>query len=286
LGLNACQFFPLPRAAGEGRGGGTAPRRRHMKIATVEPLELRGRGSQGAYGAPYGAIVRVTTDSGLVGYGESDSMPSIVKAVLEAPFLHDMMSGLRHLLLGEDPLDIERLWQRMARGTSNFSRDGATLQAMAAIDIALWDIKGKALGKPVHELLGGARRDKLAIYATHPLGATLEEAARFAAALKDRGMPAVKFGWHPLGPDPADDEAIVRTLRQALGPEIGLLIDGGNAWDAPAAAERCRRFTPYDVFWLEEPLAPYDFAGYAQLRPMTRMRIAAGEMASSLVELA
>ena len=236
-----------------------------MRITSVDSFPLRGRGQQGAYGAPYGIVVRIATDSGVVGYGESDSMPGVVKAVIEAPFLHEMMAGLKWVILDQDPLDIEALWNRMARATLNYSRDGATLQAMAAIDIALWDIKGKLLGRPVHELLGGARRQRLRCYATHPLGRDLGETGRFAAELRDAGFSAVKFGWHPLGPDPVQDEAIVRRLREAIGPAADLLIDGGLAWDAETAIERARRFEPYRLFWLEEPLAPYDFAGYAEL---------------------
>src|SRR3954454_10162059 len=119
---------------------------------------LGGRGEQGAYGAPYGLVVRVTTDAGIVGYGETDSMPAVVKAVIEAPDLNDMMRGLKWVLLGQDPTDIAGLWRRMAQATLNYSRDGVPVQAMAAIDLALWDIKGKALGAPVAALLGGMRR--------------------------------------------------------------------------------------------------------------------------------
>src|SRR5580700_3795396 len=92
-----------------------------MRIARLDTFVLSGSGEQGAYGAPYGVVVRVMTDSGIVGYGESDSMPGVVKAVIEAPFLHDMMSGLKWVLLDQDPLDIEAMWARMARATLNYS---------------------------------------------------------------------------------------------------------------------------------------------------------------------
>jgi L-alanine-DL-glutamate epimerase-like enolase superfamily enzyme len=256
-----------------------------MRITSVDSFPLRGQGEQGAYGAPYGIVVRVGTESGAVGYGESDSMPNVVKAVIEAPFLHEMMAGLKWVLLGQDALDTDVLWTRMARATLNYSRDGATLQAMAAIDIALWDLKGKLLGRPVCELLGGAKRRSLRCYATHPLGSDLRQTARFAATLRQEGFSAVKFGWHPLGADPVADEAIVRCLREAIGPEADLLIDGGLAWDVETALERARRFEPYRLFWLEEPLEPYDFAGYAQLAAEAATPIAAGELASSAVEL-
>jgi L-rhamnonate dehydratase len=256
-----------------------------MRIIDIEAIPLSGRGAQGAYGAPYGVVVRVRTDEGFVGYGESDSMPTVIKAIIEAPYLHEMMSGLKPVLLGRDPLDIEACWERMARATLNYGRDGATLQAMAAIDLALWDIKGKALARPVHELLGGARRRQLRCYATHPLGRDLVETARFAAMLRARGFSAVKFGWHPLGPDGAGDEAIVACLRRAIGAEADLLIDAGLAWDVDTAMERICRFAPHRLFWLEEPLKAYDFAGYARLAAAAATPIAAGELASSAEEL-
>src|SRR5260370_35968296 len=110
-------------------------------------------------------------------------MPAVVKAVIEAPFLNEMMSGLKWVLLDHDPMDIEGLWHRMAGATLNYSRDGATLHAMAAIDLALWDIKGKALAAPVCDLLGGARRSALPCYATQPLGLDIAEPATFAREL-------------------------------------------------------------------------------------------------------
>jgi L-alanine-DL-glutamate epimerase-like enolase superfamily enzyme len=133
--------------------------------------------------------------------------------------------------------------------------------------------------------LGGAKRREVPIYASHPLGSTPEESAGFAAEICDRGFRAVKFGWHPLGQDGPSDEAIVRALRRAIGEDRELLIDGGLAYDAETAIERCRRFAPYRLFWLEEPLAPYDFAGYARLTAATETPIAAGEMASTAAEL-
>jgi L-alanine-DL-glutamate epimerase-like enolase superfamily enzyme len=173
----------------------------------------------------------------------------------------------------------------MWKGTSQFGRGGAAAQAMAAADIALWDIASRAAGVPLHGLLGERRRDRVAVYATHPLGATLAETRAFAEALRARGFPAVKFGWSPLGRDPVQDEAIVRTVREAVGPEVEVLIDGGNAFDAAGAIERCRRFAPYRVFWFEEPLPPEDIAGYRRLTRAAATPIAAGELCSTATEL-
>jgi L-alanine-DL-glutamate epimerase-like enolase superfamily enzyme len=254
-------------------------------IAAIEVFELSGPGAQGSYGAPYGLVVKVTAKSGLVGFGESDTMPSIAAAVIRAPYLNSMMSGLAAALIGSDALDPAGAWEHMVAATLNFGRDGVTRHAMAAIDIALWDIRGKAEGKPVHALLGKLRRDRLRTYASHPLAESLAETAAYARRLVDKGYSAVKFGWHPLGADGAADEAIVATLREAIGPDVDLLIDGGMAWDVETAAGRCRRFHAYGLFWLEEPLRAYDIDGYVELHRRADIRIAAGEMAATLAEL-
>ena len=254
-------------------------------IATVECFELEGKGAQGAYGAPYGFVVKITTESGISGYGESDTMPSAAAAVVAAPYLNELMSGLRAVLVGKDGSDPRAVWQIMRQATSNWGRDGVARHAMAAIDIALWDIAGKRAGAPVHALLGRARRDRVEAYASHPLGRSLDETAAFAGALVERGFGAVKFGWLPLGPDEARDVAIVRTLREAVGDDVALLIDGGMAWDAATAISRAKLFHAFDIGWLEEPLPAYDFAAYQELTQSV-VPIAAGEMAATYEELA
>jgi L-rhamnonate dehydratase len=254
------------------------------RIASVETFVLEGKGAQGAYGAPYGFVVKVATERGLVGYGESDTMPEAAAAVVDAPYLNELMSGLRAVLVGSDGSDPKAVWRAMRQATSNWGRDGVTRHAMAAIDIALWDIAGKRAGAPVHALLGTARRDRVEAYASHPLGTTLEETAAFARALVARGFGAVKFGWQPLGHDEAGDVAIVRTLREAIGDDIGLMIDGGMAWDADTAMARAKLFRSFDIRWLEEPLPAYDLAGYERLKGAA-VPIVAGEMAATFEEL-
>src|SRR5262249_46688835 len=114
---------------------------------------------------------------------------------------------------------------------------------------------------------------------------TTAETEAYARKVVEMGFSAVKFGWHPLGPDAEEDEAIVRTLRKAIGDDVDLLIDGGMVWDAETAIARCKRFQPYRLFWLEEPLRAYDVEGYARLAGATEITIAAGEMAASFDEL-
>src|SRR6478736_5013043 len=111
-------------------------------------------------------LVRVRTDTGLEGVGEADSQPEVVRAVIDAPFSHNIACGLRALLIGEDPLETGRLWQKMLRGTVYFGRTSVTITAMAAIDMALWDLKGKHFGEPIHRLLGGKLHDSIPAYAS------------------------------------------------------------------------------------------------------------------------
>ncbi|MDH3743112.1 MAG: hypothetical protein OER56_16095 [Hyphomicrobiales bacterium] len=111
--------------------------------------------------------MRVETDAGITGWGEVDGCPWVTKAVIDAPMSHSLVTGLRALLLGEDPLDAARLWSKMYESTLYYGREGAVIQAMAGIDLALWDIKGKALDMPVWKLLGGRYRDKLRVYSSN-----------------------------------------------------------------------------------------------------------------------
>lgn len=254
-------------------------------IRSVEAVPLAAGGEIGAYGGPYGLLVRVESSDGVIGWGEADSHPAMLRAVIEGGFHFDGMSGLAAVLVGRDAADIGGAWQAMERATFNIGRDGLTRMAMAAVDIALWDIRGKTLGKPVHALLGPKRHENFRWYGTCGLGPTLEATAVLACNLLATGATAGKFGWVPLGESAAGDEAIVATLRETLGPDIALLIDGGLAFDTDQAIARARMMGRYGVHWFEEALAPYDRDGYRRLRRVSPVPITAGEMASSATEL-
>ena len=133
-----------------------------MKITDIEAIILRQTVVDGAIadGSQDDLIVRVHTDEGIVGIGEVDSAPEVVKAVFDAPNSHYIATGLRHVLIGQDPLDIEGLWRRMYMGSVYYGRRGVAMPAVSGVDIALWDIKGEKLGKPVCELLGTEKRDR------------------------------------------------------------------------------------------------------------------------------
>src|SRR5437763_10961073 len=111
-------------------------------------------------------LVRVRTDTGLEGIGEADASPEVVKAIVDAPFSHNIACGLREILLGQNPLETERLWQMMYRRTQYFGRSSVTIAAMSAVDMALWDIKGKKFGVPIHTLLGGKQHSLFRAYAS------------------------------------------------------------------------------------------------------------------------
>lgn len=156
-------------------------------------------------------------------------------------------------------------------------RRGAGLHAISGIDMALWDIKGKALGMPVWKLLGGGFHKKVRAYASTLFGATPEETGERARRFRDQGFTAVKFGWEPMGVDEKTDIALVREARKGLGEDADLMIDAGLVWDAKTAIQRARAFADYNIFWLEEPLLPDDYQGYRKLASAVDTRIAAGE---------
>ncbi len=253
-----------------------------MKITDVEALYLRLPDVKAQTDSGQDAlIVRISTDAGITGIGEVDSAPLAVKGVIEGPFSHNITSGLRELLIGEDPFETEYLWYKMYRKNVYAARRGIGIHAMSGIDIALWDIKGKALGQPIWKLLGGGFHKKIRPYASVLFGATPDETRERAQRFRDQGFTAVKFGWEPMGEDEKTDIALVREARKGLGDDADLMIDAGLIWDAKTAIQRARAFADYNIFWLEEPLAPDDYDGYRKLSEATHLRIAAGEEESN-----
>jgi L-alanine-DL-glutamate epimerase-like enolase superfamily enzyme len=221
-------------------------------------------------------LVRVRTDTGLEGVGEADSSPEVVKAIIDAPFSHNIACGLRQLLVGENPLDYERLWQKMYRKTMYFGRKAVGITAMAAVDMALWDLKGKAFGQPIHRLLGGKQHDRIRGYASILFGRDGKETADIARKWVSAGYTAVKFGWEPMGTSEAVDIDLVKGAREGLG-NATLLIDAGCVYDARTALRRAHAFVEYTPEWFEEPLREDDIEGYVWLRDRSPIPIAAGE---------
>jgi L-rhamnonate dehydratase len=259
-----------------------------MIITDVEALLLRQPGafdSSIADGSQDALIVRVTTDEGIVGVGEVDSSPSVVKAIIDAPPSHKIASGLRSLLVGQDPLDIAGLWQRMYFGSLYYGRRGAAVHAISGIDIALWDIAGQVKGVPIHVLLGGAKRERIKAYASTLMPETPEETRRVVTAQREAGFGAVKRGWGPLGRDATLDVALVKAAREAGGEDCDLMIDIGLGWTDPDdAIRRVRGMEEYRPYWVEEPFMPDEYTKYRALADAVETPIAGGEEESTLLD--
>jgi len=241
------------------------------QIIRIEDVEAKTASSQDS------VLVRVRTDSGLEGIGEADSSPEMVKAAIDAPFSHNIACGLRELLIGENALETERIWQKLYRQSMYAGRRSVTITAMAAVDMALWDLKGKHFGEPIHRLLGGKQHDKILAYASILFGKDGEETTDIGRRWTESGYRAVKFGWEPMGESERVDIDLVRGARKGIGDESTLLIDAGCVWDARTALRRAHAFAEFRPEWLEEPLHPDDYEGYRWLRDRSPIPIASGE---------
>ena len=225
-------------------------------------------------------LVKVETDAGITGFGEVDSSPLAAKGAIEGPVSHTLGSSLREIVVGEDPFEYEKIWHQMYHLSRYAGRRSLFVHAMSGIDLALWDIMGKALKMPVARLLGGGFRTTVRAYASTLFGSSLQATADRAKWCVDQGFTAVKFGWAPMGRDPDYDEALVRTIRDAVGPEVDVLVDAGQCYDTKTAIQMAARFAPYRPYWLEEPLSANNVQGYARLSKGAGIRIAAGEAES------
>lgn len=249
-----------------------------MKITDVEAIPLRLPTVTDAADSTQDAlIVRVHTDEGITGIGEVDASPLVIKAIIDAPKSHAVSHGVRALLVGQDPLEPARLWDRMYEGSIFSGRRGAVIMAMSGVDIALWDILGKATGQPVYRLLGGAYRDRIRAYASTLMPDTPDDAAREAARWAERGFRAIKMGWGGFGRGPESDAALVAAARRAVGPQVDLLLDLGFRWERQDAVSTARRIEEYRPFWFEEPFLPDSLDRYAQLADAIETRVATGE---------
>ena len=254
-----------------------------MRIVEVSALVLRlPQVTEACDGTQDTCLISIETDEGITGWGEVDSCPTVVKAVIDAPLSHQICNGLANALAGADPLDIDACTDRMMASANYYGRVGVGRHAMAGINLALWDIAGKASGQPVYELLGGAHRLRFRAYASVLFGDTPEQTRAIGRKFADKGFTAVKFGWGPMGKDERQDVALVREARRGTGDEVDVLIDAGQVWDWKTALTRSRQFAEYRPFWIEEPLHPDDIEGYAALTAESPVPIATGEAESRL----
>jgi len=241
------------------------------QILRIQSVEEKTAGTQDTL------LLRIRTECGLEGIGEADASPEVLKAIIDAPYSHNIACGLRELLLGENPLEIDRIREKLYRRTMYFGRRAVGVAAMAGIDMALWDLKGKYFNQPIHRLLGGKRHETLPAYASILFGSDGLETADIARRWRAAGYQAIKFGWEPMGQSEKLDMELVEGAREGFGPDGTLLVDAGCVWDARTALSRAQSFQDYTIGWLEEPLQQDDLEGYVWLRDRSPIPIAAGE---------
>jgi D-galactarolactone cycloisomerase len=251
-----------------------------VKIQAVEVIPLVGGTVDGGW--PQGhepqenlhTLVEVRTDAGSIGYGSCFTSGKLVAGAVEL---------LWPLLKGESAVEPERVAEKLRQSTFWQGRGGSVEHAISGIDIALWDLMGKACGQPVSRLLGGNYRQRI-----KPYGSILfdepDALRRTLESTVARGFRAIKLGWRPFGRrDRKFDELLVRTARETVGDEVELMVDAGGSeqfWPHGTnwARETARMLADFNIVWFEEPLPPDDLAGYIELTRVSPVPIAGGEV--------
>ncbi|MCB0095971.1 MAG: mandelate racemase/muconate lactonizing enzyme family protein [Caldilineaceae bacterium] len=233
-------------------------------------------------------FVQVETDAGLTGWGEVTTYPGPVANRAVAAYIDHIGDWLR----GEDPQNIEAIWHKIFRSFTYVGTRGATTAAISAIDIALWDIRGKVLGQPIYQLLGGPVRDRIAMYC-HPYNPTSpEQIVRSAREIVDAGFKAFKMDpmIHNMpsgnagyldGELSAETEAeaidILAAARAEVGPQIEILIDAHGLYNVPSAVRLANRMAEYNIHWFEEPVPPESWKALKQVKEQVATPICTGE---------
>ena len=259
-----------------------------MKITNVECMVIDGKkdhkpatGLEEPDVVRYSCLIKVETDEGITGWSDIETQPHVAKAVVDIPPSNSgagAFEGLKELVIGEDPFEVERLWDKVYRGSIYYGRRGVAIQVLSGFDIACWDIMGKATGKPIYKLLGAGYRDKVRTYASTVKRDTPEGMKLICEKYKKEGFTAIKFGF--LGGGKDLDVELVKAAREALGDEIDLLVDLGwiDYYRLPFdAIQLCKKIEPYNVFFIEDFLHPEDYDGYAKVSANVNVRVAAGE---------
>jgi L-alanine-DL-glutamate epimerase-like enolase superfamily enzyme len=245
-------------------------------------------------------VVEIHTDEGISGVGETDVNPWMARAAIQAPGTHAMGRGLTEMLLGSDPMDVEGIWERLYVGSAMNGRRGVVVNAIGAIDMALHDLRGKALGRPCHELLGGAVKDAVTPYASLQPEVSSFEAYRdslvaWAIDAKNRGYGAAKLEVTLGGPyahmglrEPWErGTEVIAAVREAVGADMALMVDVQYAFlDADTCLRTLRDWRPFGLFFVETPVASDDLEGLARVATGQPIPIAAGEWLTTRFEFA
>ncbi|HEV7662298.1 MAG TPA: mandelate racemase/muconate lactonizing enzyme family protein [Chloroflexota bacterium] len=241
-----------------------------MKIADLEVRRYVDRGAGREI-----VVVTVLSDQGLSGLGFANA--AVSRGVSTGPLLQALLEQqLKPLIVGEDPLLNEDLWQRLYGSVAaRLGRRGMPMACLAAIDFALWDIKAKALGVPLSMLLGG-RRERIATYVNAGHQLPPDQLAERAAAYVAAGHTAIKIRAGLSAVSLAEASRRVAAVREAIGPATRLMVDVNGTWDAETAIEMLKQWQRYDVYWLEEPVAPDNVAGYVRVRQRAGTTLIAG----------
>lgn len=251
------------------------------KIARIEPIPIEYPDPNDFGTIRRTVLVRVETSDGVVGWGECIAMwPEACKAVVSV-----ISGGFLPLLQGELAEDIDAAWVKMRRHVFWYGEGGIASMAISGVDMALWDIRGKVAGKPLYDLVGGLKKDRLLANASAHVNKKGEAACVaevegfFAAGFRSTKLGFAKKGESNIGGDPDTDVSFIRALRSALGPDAGILVDIGNGvrWDVDTAISVANQMHDQGIGWYEEPLYPTDDAGYRKLRANTNVRLASGE---------
>jgi L-alanine-DL-glutamate epimerase-like enolase superfamily enzyme len=271
-----------------------------MKITKIECVVLLvpDYDSEACSSAQDDIVVFVHTDEGLTGIGEVDTNPWVVKAMIEAKGTHIVGQGLTEMLIGQDPLQPEKLWEKMYMGSMMTGRRGLGICAMGALDMALWDIRGKALGQPCWKLLGGAKKEFIAPYASLlPAGRTLKD-QRESLVSKVKNAKLTGFGAAKLEPlingpyahnglqeSNSSIVEMVAACREAVGKDFVIMVDVCYSWaTAKEALGVMTQLEPYDLFFMETPIRIDDLEGYRFLAEHSPIPIASGEMLNTRFE--
>lgn len=241
-----------------------------MRITEIEAIHLRIEDPNiGLFDGSYDdCVIVVRTEEGITGIGEVESLAPAIQAIVNAPPAHNHARGLRELLVGEDPTDPERLWQLMYDATDYIGRRGLVMHALGGIDIALWDVAGQAAGKPIHELLGGAKRERLLAYGTiYPMAREPEAVRQQIREAKALNLRAFKFAADPWWMDDISLTAkLLQAAREEAGVEARLIVDAALSYTTVEEGLTLMPvFKEVGLYFLEAALPLDDVEGHARM---------------------